>query len=98
MENFGTIFDNIGETLGGIWDSTLEGGEQWVDSWFDHEADKVSSAAPEENRVPQQQEPAQQPTGQPIYNGGMMDNQTLLLMGGGFAVLMLAMVLLMRGK
>ncbi|MGF1702520.1 hypothetical protein L4D09_19685 [Photobacterium makurazakiensis] len=89
------LFDSIGETLGGVWDSASVGGEQWLDSWFDHEAEKVASAAPEENRVPQRQEPAKQPTGQPIYTGS--NNQTMMI-GGGVVVVMMFMFLMMRGK
>ncbi|MGF1723200.1 hypothetical protein [Photobacterium nomapromontoriensis] len=91
------LFDSWGESLGGIWDSALNGGEQWVESWFDNEADKVTSAAPEENRVPQNQEPAKQPDGQPIYSGGLTTH-TALMIGGGVIVAVLAVAVLMRGK
>ena len=89
------LLDNIGETLGGIWDTAAAGGESWLNSWFDNEAEKVASAAPEENRTPQHQEPATQPTGQPIYSM-MPSNAALMLMGGGIAAL--ALVMLIRGK
>ena len=90
-----SLLDTVGETLGGIWDTASTGGEAWLNSWFDNEADKVSSAAPEENRTPQHQEPAQQPSGQPVYTVSQ-DNTALLLIGGG--VLALAVVMLIRGK
>ncbi|GHA34297.1 hypothetical protein ACFFLZ_06405 [Photobacterium aphoticum] len=91
------LLDSLGETLGGVWDSAMQGGEQWVQSWFDNEADKVASAAPEQNRVPQYLEPAKQPTGQPIQPTGM-DTQTMLLIGGGVVVSLAVVVLLMKGK
>lgn len=91
------LLDNLGESLGGIWDSAVEGGNSWVDAWFNNEADKVSSAAPEENRVPDSQQPAQQPNGQPIWYG-LTTNQTLMVAGGGALILMLFMFLMMRGK
>ncbi|PSU34667.1 hypothetical protein [Photobacterium lutimaris] len=90
-----SLLDSVGETLGGIWDTASDGGEAWLNSWFDNEAEKVASAAPEENRTPQHKEPAQQPTGQPIYTSGV-SNTALMLMGGGIAAL--ALVLLLRGK
>ncbi|MGR5064678.1 hypothetical protein [Photobacterium sp. DNB22_13_2] len=90
-----SLLDSVGETLGGIWDTASDGGEAWLNSWFDNEAEKVASAAPEENRTPQHQEPAKQPTGQPIYT--MAPNNTaMMLMGGGMVVL--ALVVLLRGK
>ncbi|MGR5142052.1 hypothetical protein ACQKPX_10285 [Photobacterium sp. DNB23_23_1] len=90
-----SLLDSVGETLGGIWDTASDGGEAWLNSWFDNEANKVASAAPEENRTPQHQEPAQQPTGQPIYSM-MPSNTPMILMGGSVALL--ALVILLRGK
>lgn len=90
-----SLLDTVGETLGGIWDTASDGGEAWLNSWFDNEAEKVSSAAPEENRTPQHKEPAQQPTGQPIYTM-MPGNTSMMLMGGSIALL--ALVMLLRGK
>ena len=90
-----SLLDSVGETLGGIWDTASDGGEAWLNSWFDNEAEKVASAAPEENRTPQHKEPAQQPTGQPIYKTGVT-NTALMLMGGCIAAL--ALVMLLRGK
>ncbi|GAL02950.1 hypothetical protein JCM19237_5843 [Photobacterium aphoticum] len=92
------LLDSLGETLGGVWDSAMQGGEQWVQSWFDNEANKVASAAPEQNRVPQYLEPAKQPTGQPVPESGM-DTQTMLLIGGGALMVTLVVVaLVMKGK
>ncbi|PSW06268.1 hypothetical protein [Photobacterium lipolyticum] len=90
-----SLFDSWGESLSGLTDSIVNGGEQLVDAWFDGEADKVQSAAPEENRP--KQEAAQQPTGQPIIYGGMNTN-TMMLMGGGFVLLMMFIFLMMKGK
>ncbi|MGF1734349.1 hypothetical protein [Photobacterium satsumensis] len=90
-----SLLDSVGETLGGIWDTASDGGEAWLNSWFDNEANKVVSAAPEENRTPQRQEPAQQPTGQPIYTMAP-SNTSMMLMGGSIALL--ALVILLRGK
>ncbi|MGF1732290.1 hypothetical protein [Photobacterium kasasachensis] len=89
------MLDSLGESLGGLTDSILGGGEKLIDSWFDNEADKVASAAPEENRTTTHEEPAQQPTGQPIYPVNAMPTN---LMFGGFALLMLFMFLMLRGK
>ncbi|UTV27503.1 hypothetical protein [Photobacterium atrarenae] len=93
-----SLLDDWGESLGGIWDSAVEGGEQWVDAWMDNEAENVASSAPEENRTPQHEEPAKQPTGQPIYPGGLSSNTTLMLLGGGMFVLMGFTFLMLRGK
>lgn len=90
------LLDSLGETLGGLTDSVLSGGEKLVDSWFDNEAEKVASAAPEENRTVTHKEPAQQPTGQPIYPANTMP--TSMMMFGGMIVLMLFMFLMLRGK
>ena len=93
-----SLLDDWGESLGGIWDSAVEGGEQWVDAWMDNEAENVASSAPEENRTPQHQEPAKQPTGQPIYHGGMSSTTTMMMLGGGMLVLMGFMFFMLRGK
>jgi len=90
------LLDSLGETLGGLTNSALSGGQQYIDSWFDNEADKVASAAPEENRTVTHKEPAQQPTGQPIYPANTMP--TSMMMFGGMMVLMLFMLLMLRGK
>ena len=90
------LLDSLGETLGGLTDSVMSGGEKWLDAWFDNEADKVASAAPEEQRPAKHQEPAQQPTGQPIYYGPQMT--TLMMYGGGFLLVVLLIVMLTRGK
>ncbi|MCW8330879.1 hypothetical protein MD588_18970 [Photobacterium sp. SDRW27] len=92
-----SLLDSLGESLGGLTDSVLSGGEKFVDSWFDNEANKVASAAPEENRPATHQEPAQQPTGQPIHYG-MPSTNTLLMVGGGVVVMMMFFMLMMRGK
>lgn len=93
-----SLLDDWGESLGGIWDSAVEGGEGWVDAWMENEADNVASSAPEENRTPQSEEPAKQPTGQPIYRDGLSSSTTLMLLGGGMFVLMGFMFLMLRGK
>ncbi|UXI02752.1 hypothetical protein [Photobacterium sp. TY1-4] len=94
-----SLLDDWGESLGGIWDSAVEGGGNWVDAWMQNEADNVASSAPEENRTPQHEEPAKQPTGQPIHNqGGLSSNTTLMLLGGGMLVLMVFMMFMLRGK
>lgn len=89
-----SLMDSWGESLGGITDSIFNGGENLVNAWFDSEAEKVASAAPEENRPKQEQ--AQQPTGQPIAYAPM--NNNMLMIGGGVVVLMMFMMLMMRGK
>ncbi len=82
------MFDDWGETLGGLADSMVTGSQQVMDSWFDNESEKVRSAAPEEQRPTQQA--AVQPNGQPVaqrYALGLTPAQALMglaVVGGLF--------------
>ncbi|BCL69690.1 hypothetical protein TUMSATVNIG1_16460 [Vibrio nigripulchritudo] len=74
------MLDDWGESLAGLTDSVISGGEKFVHAWFENEADKVKSAAPEEQRP--HYVPAQQPNGQPIvYKQTLPINTTHILLG-----------------
>ncbi len=88
------MFDDLGESLIGITDSITSGTKQYVSSWFENEADKVKSAAPEEQR-PTYIHP-QQPNGRPVeYRQGVTLTMTHLLIG--VAVLGGALLFAKRG-
>lgn len=89
-----SLWDSIGEGLSGLTDAVFEGGEKFVDLWVQNEADKTASAAPEENRVPDTQKPAEQPTGKPIFDGFITGQNAPLYIGGGILVLVLIMVMI----
>ena len=90
------MFDDWGETLGGITDSIISGGESWVDGWFANETNKVKEAAPEQQRP--KEEPARQPDGQPINYQPLTSTNMMLMIGGGMVVLVVFMFLMTRGK
>lgn len=89
------FFDNFGESIGGIYDSVVAGGTEYLNAWVDNEKQELATAAPEKQRP--KQEPAQQPNGQPI----VMQSSPLTTMhyaafGGVVLLLLLVMFFAMR--
>lgn len=88
-----SLFDGWGETLSGITDAVVNGGEKYIDSWFTNESDKIQSAAPEENRPIVHQ--SVQPDGRPVgYMLPPVRDNVALYLGGGLLLLVAAKVLL----
>ncbi|WP_120511980.1 hypothetical protein [Photobacterium salinisoli] len=91
-----SLWDNFGESLGGVWDSVSSGAGQIFDAVVDSEVDRVKSADPASNRP--KTDAAQQPGGQPIptqSQGFVVDNKTLMIGGGIAAVLLIGLVAVM---
>lgn len=89
-----SLFDSFGESLKGITDSVLSGGQELIGAWVEKESSDIKSAAPEENRPPVR--PAEQPTGAPVrpdYRGALADMKPLLYGGGALLLLMFALAL-----
>ncbi|MEI8612065.1 hypothetical protein P4S70_25680 [Enterovibrio sp. Hal110] len=90
--------DSFGETLGGLTDTVLAGGEKLYGAWVDSKTEEVKTAAPEENRPAVR--PAEQPTGQPVRPDvrGALDQMKPLMYGGGALMLLMFAAILFRGK
>ncbi len=70
--------EGIGESLGGIFDTVVDGGQSLINAWVDDQTHSVGSAAPEENRQPP---PPETVEGRPIV-GGYTDMLPIYIMGG----------------
>lgn len=68
MDWWNDLLETGGELVGGAIDAVGELGDNWLNAKVDQEADRVSSANPDENRANENN--YQQPNGEPVQSGG----------------------------
>ncbi|WP_087019061.1 hypothetical protein [Thaumasiovibrio subtropicus] len=68
MSDFSWSWDGVGETLGGLFDTVVDGGSNLVNAWVDNQANLLQSASPEQHRAPTPI--PQTPQGTPLPQSG----------------------------
>ncbi|MFW8632149.1 hypothetical protein [Vibrio natriegens] len=95
-KGWGSIWDGFLETGGELLTDVTDIGTDWLSNKLQHEADRVESSNPDEQR--QNNNDYQQPTGEPVNTSAMAGVSTTHLMLGAVLLVMLLLLVFYVAK